>query len=488
MSPAPLLIRELGMLIGGPVPEMETIRRLMGRARAAVVSAFRTGPGGTAYGSAVLTAEGDIFTAGQYSSFNHVTNVHAEQGALLLATMADQHDVVALALSSNGSAPPAPCGVCRQVMAEHAQRTGRDFLVVLDAGEGNAPSIQRVGDLLPGAWQAGRTRLPPAQPDLRPLPPAMSSGGPGDAPPPGVGDLVTLVDGHVALVWHPEIQPGLHLVKLKYATRGNGLEKLPHSFSEPLHYLSREHDSGWRSPAWYGGRAVLTSAGDIRTVHRAPSLAELGIMPPSAILEIIVSAGVDAAKVRVTGSRALGIQMAGSDWDLVVPVTKGVPGPLREAMARAVRDGALGIPAASGTWQVAAAFFPGGVEGLVRGGRFVGTFDSGGKSCALMLDGSPASLPGDPGQGWIPLGRGAIHGTVVEAEQAILKRARFDLVDDDGETFRVLSYHKLANMVRPGDRVSCRGWMVRDPSPGGRLGLVQLLRQPDGIEWMGARP
>jgi len=474
------------MVTGGAVPELGNLQALLERARAAVGSAFRTGPGGTAYGCAVLTAEGDIFSSGQYSSFNHVTNVHAEQGALVLAAMADQHDVLALALSSTGSSSPAPCGICRQVMAEHAQRTGRNFLVVLDTGPGNDPTIRRVDELLPGAWQSGRTRRNPGQADLRPIPPQWQAGERGVLTAPAMGDLVTLTDGHVAMVWAPEVQPGVHLVKLKYVPREKGLEKLPHSFSEPLQYLSREHDSGWRRPAWYGGRAVLASDADITRVHRAPAISGLEAGPPQAVLGMLQAAGVDTARVKVTGSRALGIQTARSDWDLLVPIMTGMADQVREAMASAVRAGILGIPATSGTWRVAGAFFPGGVEGLVSAGRFVGTCLSGDTSCALMLSMDPENRDQGPTHGWIPLGRGAIHGTVVEAEKAVLKQARFDLVDGEGETFRVLSYHKLANLVRPGDRVSCRGWLVRSPVPGGPRGLVQLLRQPDGIEWMEA--
>src|SRR5580692_6037144 len=96
---------------------------LVDAARAATAKAFTTSPGGTCYGAAVLTRTGNTCTAGQYSSWNHVTNVHAEQGTLLIATMSDDPDVLALAVSSTSDDPVArPCGVCRQVMKEHADR------------------------------------------------------------------------------------------------------------------------------------------------------------------------------------------------------------------------------------------------------------------------------------------------------------------------------------------------------------------------------
>jgi cytidine deaminase len=106
----------------------EQRNELVTEARAAAARAFLTSVGGTAYGAAVLTASGNIYKAGQYSSFNHVTNVHAEHVALVLATMGDDPDVLALAVASTGAEPitrnyaaparsalPAPARACLQV-------------------------------------------------------------------------------------------------------------------------------------------------------------------------------------------------------------------------------------------------------------------------------------------------------------------------------------------------------------------------------------
>ena len=78
-------------------------------ARAATVQAFLTGDRGTRCGAAVrVAATGEIITAGQYSSFNHSTNIHAEMNVLAHAAMRGKPDidVLAIACSSRDSATP----------------------------------------------------------------------------------------------------------------------------------------------------------------------------------------------------------------------------------------------------------------------------------------------------------------------------------------------------------------------------------------------
>lgn len=77
--------------------------RLVTQARAAAVRAFLASPGRTAYGVAVLPVSGNTYQAAQYPSSNHVTNVHAEQVALVQATMADDANVLEMAVASTGA-------------------------------------------------------------------------------------------------------------------------------------------------------------------------------------------------------------------------------------------------------------------------------------------------------------------------------------------------------------------------------------------------
>ena len=87
------------------------------------------------YGAAVLTENGNIYSAGQYSSFNHITSVHAEMGAIINATMNGEPRIVAMALSSSCNESICSCGVCLQFIKEHCMRTGIDMELIYDRNE-----------------------------------------------------------------------------------------------------------------------------------------------------------------------------------------------------------------------------------------------------------------------------------------------------------------------------------------------------------------
>lgn len=82
------------------------------------------------YGAAVLTKSGNIYSAGQYSSFNHITSVHAEMCAVITATMSGEPDIVALALACSIPDSNRICGVCLQFLKEHYIRTKTDIDII----------------------------------------------------------------------------------------------------------------------------------------------------------------------------------------------------------------------------------------------------------------------------------------------------------------------------------------------------------------------
>lgn len=132
----------------------DSLARLIQAAREASEMAFLTKPGGTRYGAAALTVSGNMFRAGQYSSFNHITNIHAEMAAIVSATMAGEPHITALALvcTSFPDTPARPCGVCRQFLYEHAVRTGWDILVAMAGFEEDVIDCEHVSALLPKSW------------------------------------------------------------------------------------------------------------------------------------------------------------------------------------------------------------------------------------------------------------------------------------------------------------------------------------------------
>ena len=84
---------ETGLKLAAPVrPLVRAIMAIpvVNAARAATATAFLAGDKGTRYGAAVRSATtGRIFAVGQYSSFNHSTNVHAEMNAIISASRRD---------------------------------------------------------------------------------------------------------------------------------------------------------------------------------------------------------------------------------------------------------------------------------------------------------------------------------------------------------------------------------------------------------------
>ena len=102
------------------------------------------------YGAAVLTKTGRIYSAGQYSSYNHITSIHAEMAAVILATMNEDPDIVALALAGENVDTVQSCGVCLQFLKEHSARTKIDIDVLFV--EKSSVTINRLSDLTKGFW------------------------------------------------------------------------------------------------------------------------------------------------------------------------------------------------------------------------------------------------------------------------------------------------------------------------------------------------
>ncbi len=149
---------ETGEKLKRPSISDDAVNLLIGAALEGLSKAFLKKEGDTRYGAAAMTLNGKIYNAGQYSSFNNITNIHAEMASVLLATMNNDPIVTALALvSSNSSDAYARiCGICREFLNEHSQRTGYDIRIILSSLDRTNIRTFYIDELLPEKWIANK--------------------------------------------------------------------------------------------------------------------------------------------------------------------------------------------------------------------------------------------------------------------------------------------------------------------------------------------
>lgn len=111
-------------------------------------------------GAAVLTAAGDIFSGCNIENASLGATICAERVAILTAVAAGCRDLTALAVVADTPDPVAPCGLCRQVLAEFSP----DCRVIM-ANTAGLVRLANLKDLLPLAF-----RLPPQKPPSAPEP------------------------------------------------------------------------------------------------------------------------------------------------------------------------------------------------------------------------------------------------------------------------------------------------------------------------------
>lgn len=111
-------------------------------------------------GAAALLADGSLVTGCNFENLSYGLSLCAETVALASANAAGRlRDVVAIAVIAEGEiagaeAPAviAPCGRCRQIIAEAANVTGRDIEVLMLARDGATVRRAPISALLPLAF------------------------------------------------------------------------------------------------------------------------------------------------------------------------------------------------------------------------------------------------------------------------------------------------------------------------------------------------
>lgn len=102
-------------------------------------------------GAAVRGASGRIYVGANVENASYGLALCAERSAVAAAIAAGEKRLVAVAVVTATSPPAAPCGMCRQTLAEFA---GDELPIVLcnDAGEETSTTL---GAILPHAFRRG---------------------------------------------------------------------------------------------------------------------------------------------------------------------------------------------------------------------------------------------------------------------------------------------------------------------------------------------
>jgi len=121
--------------------------RLVAEAQAA--RRFARAPySGFAVGAALLCADGAVYRGCNVETASYGLTCCAERVALFKAVSEGARDFKAIAVVAASSAPPSPCGACRQVLAEFCPG-----LLVIAATPAGARREWRIEELLPDAFR-----------------------------------------------------------------------------------------------------------------------------------------------------------------------------------------------------------------------------------------------------------------------------------------------------------------------------------------------
>jgi cytidine deaminase len=127
---------------------------LLAKARAATVNAYA--PYSNFYvAAAAVLSNGQIVTGTNQENASYPVGICAERTLLSAASsLCPNVGIVTMAISysstnGNSNTPASPCGMCRQALVEHEQRTHQPMRLILSGANGEVYVIANAGDLLP---------------------------------------------------------------------------------------------------------------------------------------------------------------------------------------------------------------------------------------------------------------------------------------------------------------------------------------------------
>lgn len=98
-------------------------------------------------GAALATAGGKMFVGCNVENASFSATICAERAAVLSAVAQGERDFTSLVIATEGSTPAAPCGICRQVLAEFAPS-----LAITSCTTAGAESHWSLDQLLPAPF------------------------------------------------------------------------------------------------------------------------------------------------------------------------------------------------------------------------------------------------------------------------------------------------------------------------------------------------
>ncbi len=99
-------------------------------------------------GAAIRTASGKVFAGCNVENIAYPEGTCAEAGAIAAMAAAGEREISEVYVVAGGDRPVAPCGGCRQKLAEFG---GADVPVTMATVDG-AETRSTIGGLLPGAF------------------------------------------------------------------------------------------------------------------------------------------------------------------------------------------------------------------------------------------------------------------------------------------------------------------------------------------------
>ena len=129
-------------------PDLPRLEELLREAWAAREKAYAP-YSGYRVGAALLGEGGRMYRGCNVENAAYPATVCAERTALLSAVADGERRFVALAVVAGGPHPPAPCGLCRQALAEF----GKNLVVIAQKDRGEDYVVFSLEDLFPAPFR-----------------------------------------------------------------------------------------------------------------------------------------------------------------------------------------------------------------------------------------------------------------------------------------------------------------------------------------------